>query len=95
MKLIKIVCNTIEEEQSVMSYYKSKLLDFFRYLIYCNGKALTFNQIQILKIMQDDSYKSIILEVVSSRLSQLVDRYEEMNKETDEENPSNIVKMEP
>ena len=67
-----------------MSYYKSKLLDFFRYLIYCNGKALSFNQIQILKIMQDDSYKSIILEIVPSRLSQLVERYEDMNKETDD-----------
>jgi hypothetical protein len=54
------MCDAIENE-SVQNYYKSKLLDFFRYLIYCNGRSLKFIQIQILKIMQDDTYKNIIL----------------------------------
>lgn len=58
--LIKFMCDTIEEEDKT-SYYKSKLLDFFRYLIYCNGRSLKFIQIQILKIMQDDTYKNIML----------------------------------
>jgi len=39
------------------------MLDFFRFLIYCNGKSLKNNQILILKIMQDDSFKNIILNV--------------------------------
>ena len=51
------------EKEPEDSFYKSKLLDFFRFLIYCNGKSLKFNQIQILKIMQDDSFKTIILAV--------------------------------
>ena len=59
-KLVKEICITIENE-SDSSFYKSKLLDFFRYLIYCNGKSLKFNQIQILKIMQDDSFKKILI----------------------------------
>ena len=63
IKLIKVVCDAIENEDKVLNNYKAKLLDFFRYLIYCNERALTFNQIQILKIMQDDSYKTIILEL--------------------------------
>lgn len=58
--LIKFMCDTIEAESNT-SYYKSKLLDFFRYLIYCNGRSLEFIQIQILKIMQDDTYKNIML----------------------------------
>lgn len=49
--LIKLICKTIETEK--FASYTSKLLDFFRYLIYCNGRALKWNQIQILKIMQD------------------------------------------
>ena len=79
VKLIKDVCNVIEEEEMIMSYYKSKLLDFFRYLIYCNGKALTSNQIQILKIMQDDSYRTIILEIDGYKLTQLVENFEKNN----------------
>ena len=59
-ELIKFMCDAIENEPHD-SYYKSKLLDFFRYLIYCNGKSLKFIQIQILKIMQDDTYKNIML----------------------------------
>lgn len=51
------------ENEPEDSFYKSKLLDFFRFLIYCNGKSLKFNQIQILKIMQDDSFTKIILKV--------------------------------
>lgn len=61
LNLIKVVCQVIEDEDITSSFYKSKLLDFFRYLIYCNGHAFTYNQIQILKIMQDDSYKNIII----------------------------------
>jgi inositol 1,4,5-triphosphate receptor type 1/inositol 1,4,5-triphosphate receptor type 3 len=62
LKFVKEICTTIENEPE-HSFYKSKLLDFFRFLIYCNGKSLKFNQIQILKVMQDDSYKKIILNV--------------------------------
>lgn len=51
------------EDEPEESYYKSKLLDFFRFLIYCNRKSLKFNQIQILKIMQDDTFTKIILKV--------------------------------
>ena len=36
-------------------------MDFFRYLIYCNGRCLRTHQIQILKIMQDDSYTNIMV----------------------------------
>ena len=57
------------------SYYKSKLLDFFRFLIYCNGKSLKFNQMQILKIMQDDSFKSIIISVDMNEIKELVHEY--------------------
>jgi len=53
------------------------LFDFFRFLIYCNGKSLKFNQIQILKVMQDDSYKKIILDVTKEDIRQLVAKYEE------------------
>lgn len=61
-RLIKDICVVMENEPDD-SFYKSKLLDFFRFLIYCNGKSLKFNQIQILKIMQDDSFTKIILKV--------------------------------
>jgi len=60
--LVKQICNSINNEPDT-SFYKSKLLDFFRFLIYCNGKTLKNNQIQILKIMQDDSFKNIILAI--------------------------------
>ena len=79
-KLIKVVCNTIEQEEVQLSFYKSKLLDFFRYLIYCNGRALSYNQIQILKIMQDDSYSNIIIDVDPKRIGQLAATYEAENK---------------
>jgi hypothetical protein len=58
--LIKEICENIEGEAED-SYYKSKLIDFFRYLIYCNGRTLKTHQIQILKIMQDDSYRNIMV----------------------------------
>lgn len=54
------MCDTINNQDSD-SYYKSKCLDFFRYLIYCNGKSLESIQIQIFKIMQDDTYQNIML----------------------------------
>lgn len=46
-------------------------------MIYCNGKSLKFNQIQILKVMQDDSYKKIIIQVTKAEIEQLVAKYTE------------------
>lgn len=78
-ELIKFMCDTIEAEETT-SYYKSKLLDFFRYLIYCNGRSLKFIQIQILKIMQDDTYKNIMLSSDDlDELPGLVQEYEAAN----------------
>lgn len=51
------------------------MLDFFRFLIYCNGKSLKNNQILILKIMQDDSYKNIIINVDKALIEALVAQY--------------------
>jgi hypothetical protein len=51
------------ENEPENSFYKAKLLDFFRFLIYCNGKSLKSNQVQILKTMQDDSYTKLIQNV--------------------------------
>lgn len=77
--LIKFMCDTIEGEDRT-SYYKSKLLDFFRYLIYCNGRSLKFIQIRILKIMQDDTYKNIMLRNEDlDELPRLVKEYEKQN----------------
>ena len=63
------------DKEDENSYYKSKLLDFFRFFIYCNGKSLKFNQMQILKIMQDDSFKSIIINVDMNEIKELVHEY--------------------
>jgi hypothetical protein len=64
------------DKEDENSFYKSKLLDFFRFLIYCNGKSLKFNQMQILKIMQDDSFKNIIINVVDmDEIKALVQEY--------------------
>lgn len=91
-ELIKFMCDTIEEEDH-SSYYKSKLLDFFRYLIYCNGRSLKFIQIQILKIMQDDSYKNIMLNSDDlKRLPELVAEYERQNAN---KKPGEFIKMSP
>ena len=68
------------EKEDENSFYKSKLLDFFRFLIYCNNKSLKFNQIQILKIMQDDSFKTLIIEVDIEEIKALVHQYVEENK---------------
>ena len=95
VKLIKVVCNTIEHEEMQLSFYKSKLLDFFRYLIYCNGRALSYNQIQILKIMQDDSYSNILLDVDPKRIGQLVAAYEAANKFDNKDTAKPYVTMEP
>lgn len=51
-KLIRKVCEIVEKQTN--TFYRSKVLDFLRYLIYLNGKPLKSNQILILKIMQDD-----------------------------------------
>jgi inositol 1,4,5-triphosphate receptor type 1/inositol 1,4,5-triphosphate receptor type 3 len=76
LKLIKLICGAIEQEGD-NSFYKSKLLDFFRFLIYCNGKSLKSNQVTILKIMQDDSYKSIILNITDQLIDQLTTEYQQ------------------
>jgi hypothetical protein len=80
VQVIKEICSIIDSEP-IESFYKSKLLDFFRYLIFCNEKALQFNQIQILKIMQDDTFKNIFITVTPSDVRDLVAEYEEMNKQ--------------
>ena len=53
------IINTLPDE----SFYRAKLLDFFRCLVYFNEKALRPNQIRILKTMQDDSFSRIIIDV--------------------------------
>ncbi len=63
------------EEEPENSFYKSKLLDFFRFLIYCNGKSLRDNQVQILKIMQDDSFTKILLKIEEEDIRKLVATY--------------------
>lgn len=57
------------------SYYRSKLLDFFRCLIYFNEKALVSNQILILKIMQDDSYSRILISVTPEEVERLIKQF--------------------
>lgn len=52
IKLIKRVCDIVEKQTD--TFYRSKVLDFLRYLIYLNSKPLKSNQILILKSMQDD-----------------------------------------
>ena len=73
-KLIKEICNAIDSEP-LTSYYRSKLLDFFRFLIYCNGKSLKNNQVWILKQMQDDSYSKLTLNIDTAMIEDLVRRY--------------------
>lgn len=68
------------------------MLDFFRFLIYCNGKSLKFNQIQILKIMQDDSFTKLIVKVDEEEIKELVANYIAMN-EQNEEKFKYVVKM--
>lgn len=58
-------------------------MDFFRYLIYCNGRCLRTHQIQILKIMQDDSYHNIMVPT-DKNISDLVDEYEKQNVDSSE-----------
>ena len=41
---------------------------------------MKFNQMQILKIMQDDSFKSIIINVDMNEIKELVQEYIEENK---------------
>lgn len=75
--LIRSLCDQINKEENLL--YKAKLLDFFRYLIYLNNKCLRNNQIQILKIMQDDDYSSILEPVTSEKVRNLVSQYQEDN----------------
>lgn len=81
--LIKEICENIEAEPED-SYYKAKLLDFYRYLIYCNGRSLKNHQIQILKIMQDDSYQNIMVKISKEQIEELVAEYERDNAESHE-----------
>ena len=94
VRLVKEICATIEGEDD-KSYYKSKLLDFFRFLIYCNGKSLKFNQIQILKVMQDDSYKKIILRIEKDDIEKLVAKYNDDLNDLEASRKSNVVRIEP
>lgn len=71
------------------SFYRSKLLDFFRCLIFFNEKALPFNQILILKIMQDDSYKNILISVTPDDIVDLVKQFKaDNNYKADEPIPA-------
>ena len=58
-KLIRLICDNVNSQRD--TFYKCKLLDFFRFLIYLNNKALKNNQVLILKAMQDDDYHHIML----------------------------------
>lgn len=71
VKLAKSICSVINAEP-FESFYRSKLLDFFRFLLYCNGKCLKYNQINILKIMQDDSFSNLILNIILPEIHALV-----------------------
>lgn len=75
--MIRRLCDQINKEENLL--YKAKLLDFFRYLIYLNNKCLRNNQIQILKIMQDDDYTTILQPVTVGMVADLVAAYQEMN----------------
>ena len=68
--LIKLLCENINIQND--TFYKSKLLDFFRFLIYLNGKTLKNNQILILKNMQDDDYQHIIFRYSVDIISKMV-----------------------
>lgn len=50
-------------------------MDFFRFLIYCNGKSLKNNQVWILKQMQDDSYSNVTLNIDTAMIERLVRNY--------------------
>ena len=75
--LIRLLCENINSQND--TFYKSKLLDFFRFLIYLNGKTLKNNQILILKIMQDDDYRHIIFRYSVDIISKMVQQYKEDN----------------
>ena len=59
--LIMSVCENVDKNEG--KFYKSKLLDFLRYLIYLNSKTIKSNQILILKKMQDDDFTNILVPV--------------------------------
>ena len=75
--LIRLLCENINNQHD--TFYKSKLLDFFRFLIYLNGKALKNNQILILKTMQDDDYQEIIFRYSVDAITKMVEQYKEDN----------------
>ena len=76
-KLIRIVCENVNASEG--TFYKSKLLDFIRFLIYLNGKTIKKNQIQILKIMQDDDFTQILIPNSEEIIEEHVRSYQEMN----------------
>ena len=84
--LIRKVCDIVENQGD--TFYKSKVLHFLRYLIYLNNKPLKNNQILILKILQDDDYKKIMLRPDQNMIADMVVEYEKKNG-SDFEFPSN------
>ena len=93
-RLTTDICNIINSLDKE-SYYRSKLLDFFRALIFFNDKNLKFNQIRILKIMQDDEYGNVLISVDKDRIAELVADFEEDNRENEDEPLQVILKVSP
>ncbi len=58
-------------------FYKSKLLDTFRAMIFFNEKALRVNQILILKTFQDDEYSNILIKPSFEDLEGLIAGFEQ------------------
>ena len=77
--LTKRICEIINQLPD-SSFYRSKLLDFFRCLIFFNEKALQSNQIMILKIMQDDEYTRILINVTPEDVEALIQQFESDNR---------------
>lgn len=92
--LTKCICDIINRLPDD-SFYRSKLLDFFRCLIFFNEKALLTNQIMILKIMQDDEYTRVLINVMPEDVERLVQQFEADNRETEEEPVAAVVRLNP
>lgn len=94
IRLTKRICEIINQLPDD-SFYRSKLLDFFRCLIFFNEKALKDNQITILKIMQDDEYTRILINVTPADVEKLVAEFEAENRESEEEPVSSYCHISP
>lgn len=92
--LTKRICEIINSLDD-SSFYRSKLLDFFRCLIFFNEKALQSNQIMILKIMQDDEYTRVLIDVKPEDVERLIQQFESDNRETEEEQVSILCRISP